>query len=273
MAWRLTNGLQNLRAQANAEFPGRDRSSDGSIGDTAHQARTSGHNPDDTPGARPAWEDADSAAEVRAWDCDADLGSGVTAQQLVDHVRRLPGVGRAIRYIIFNRRIYHAERGFAPEPYSGSNPHDKHIHFEGAWSQTGDESRFDYRLRDLTAGGDDMLVKKGDVSERVKFWQFVLTDLGHPLTPDGSYGPAMEAAVNAHRKARGQGPNAEISAWHAMVMLRELGAGQRGPAGPQGPQGPQGPAGPKGDPGPAGQAGRLTGTLTVNGGSLDVFAS
>jgi hypothetical protein len=116
---------------------------------------------------------------------------------------------------------------------------------------------------------DDMLVEKGDTSERVKFWQFVLTALGHPLATDGIYGPAMEAAVNAHRKKHGQGPNAEISAWHAMVMLRELGAGQRGPAGPQGPAGP---AGPKGDPGPAGPPGELTSTLIVTGGQLTVEA-
>jgi hypothetical protein len=113
---------------------------------------------------------------------------------------------------------------------------------------------------------DDMLVKRGDISERVKFWQFVLSVLGYPLEIDGEYGPAMEAAVNAHRKARGQGPNPEISAWHAMVLLRELGAGQRGPAGPQGP------AGPKGDPGPPGPPGELTGTLAVTGGSLAVKA-
>jgi hypothetical protein len=119
---------------------------------------------------------------------------------------------------------------------------------------------------------DDMLVKKGDTSERVKFWQFVLTALGHPLATDGIYGPAMEAAVNAHRKKHGQGPNAEISAWHAMVMLRELGAGQRGPAGPQGPAGPAGPKGDPGPEGPAGPPGQLTSTLTVTGGSLTVEA-
>jgi N-acetyl-anhydromuramyl-L-alanine amidase AmpD len=133
-----------------------------------------------------------------------------------------------------------------------------------------DMDAFRTRVRaELTTerGDDDMLVKKGDTSERVKFWQFVLVALGYPLETDGKYGDATEAAVNAHRKKHNQGPNAEISAWHAMVLLRDLGAGQRGPAGPQGPAGP---AGPKGAPGPAGPAGELTGTLTVTGGQLAV---
>jgi hypothetical protein len=130
----------------------------------------------------------------------------------------------------------------------------------------------------LLGGDDEMLVKKGDTSEKVKFWQFLLTDLGFPLTTDGSYGPAMEAAVNAHRAKLGQGPNPQISAWHAFTLLRELAAehaGARGPAGAQGPQGMQGLAGPKGDTGPAGPpgpAGELTGTLTVTGGQLTVEA-
>jgi hypothetical protein len=279
VTWRLTNGLQNLRNQVNETFPGRDRSSDGSIGDTAHQARTSGHNPDDTPGARPAWsDDPDSTPEVRAWDCDAGLGSDVTAQALVDHIRRLPGVGRAIRYIIFNRKIYHAERGFEPETYGGDNPHTLHIHFEGAWSQAGDESGFDYRLRDLTAGGDDdmLLVKKGNTSEQVKAWQFLLRKLGYTITTDGIYGPQMEAIVNADRAKKGEGPNPQITAWHAVELLEDLAALRAGQRGPTGPAGPQGPAGPKGDTGPAGPAGphgELTGTLTVIGGSLDVTAS
>lgn len=200
MAWRLTNGLQNLRAQVNAKFPDRDRSSDGSIGDTAHQARTSGHNPDDTPGARPAWEDADDDAEVRAWDCDADLRAGVTAQQLVDHIRGLSGVGSAIRYIIYNRRIYHSRSNFAPEPYSGDNPHDKHIHFEGAWSQQGDESRFDYRLSDLT--GDDVTPEDiraiAEATARA-VWSTPITDFADRATPQRQLAAGTWLGYSDHR--------------------------------------------------------------------------
>lgn len=138
---------------------------------------------------------------------------------------------------------------------------------------------------EITAPGslteeEDMLVKKGDSGEEVKFWQFVLGDLGFPVgTVDGDYGPATEAAVNAHRAKYGQGPNPSISGWHAWRLFADLAdkragadgapgkTGPAGPAGPAGVAGPAGPQGPKGDPGPAGQ---LTGELTVTGGHLEV---
>jgi hypothetical protein len=114
-AWILTKGLQNLRDQVNEAFPDRDHASDGTIGDTAHQAETSGHNRDDTPGSRPEWNgDPDSTPEVRAWDMDTDLRAApATAQQVVDHIRKLPGVSSVLRYMIYNRKIYRALNGWA----------------------------------------------------------------------------------------------------------------------------------------------------------------
>jgi hypothetical protein len=150
--WVLTAGLQNLRAQINEWAPDRDHTSDGTIGDAAHQAETSGHNPDDTPGSRPAWDgDPDNLPEVRAFDCDIDFRNGATAQQLVDHLRGLPGLSSVIRYMIYNRKMYHERDGFNPTPYSNSSsPHTEHIHFEGAWTQAADNNTtFDYRLEEI----------------------------------------------------------------------------------------------------------------------------
>lgn len=147
----LTLGLQNLRRQVDATFPGRDKTSDGWIGNEAHQMHTSGHNPDDTAGSKPAWNgDPDTLPEVRAWDMDNDLGPGVDAQDLVDHMRRLPGLSGVIRYMIYNRTMYHARDGYAPTPYAGDSPHTEHVHFEGAWTQAGDNNTsYDYRLEDI----------------------------------------------------------------------------------------------------------------------------
>jgi hypothetical protein len=150
--WVLTAGLQNLRRQVNARWPGRDTTSDGSIGNYEHSLHPSGHNPDDTPGSRPAWDgDSDSIPEVRAWDMDSDLNeSGTTAQMVVDHICRLPNVATVIRYMIYNRTMYHSRDGFASTPYDGASAHTEHVHFEGAWSQAADNNTsYDYRLDEV----------------------------------------------------------------------------------------------------------------------------
>lgn len=159
----LTRGLTNLRNQVNTRFPNRDKTTDGTKGDDAHKARTSGHNLDDTEGSKPAWDgDSDSKPEVRAWDQDADLGEpGVTAQMEVDHIRKLPGVERVLRYIIYDGLIYHSRDDFRPAEYDGANKHTKHIHYEGAWTDTGDANDdFDFqldKLGDSTVSAQDVI--------------------------------------------------------------------------------------------------------------------
>ncbi|HEX2551621.1 MAG TPA: hypothetical protein VHK64_08510 [Nocardioidaceae bacterium] len=152
--WALTKGLQNLRNQVNAAFPDRDKASDGTIGDAAHQAETSSHNPDDTPGSTPEWNgDPDNDPEVRAWDMDSDLSMhGVDAQDVVDHIRHLPGVSNVLRYIIYNRKIYKASNGWTAQDYTGASAHTEHIHFTGAFTQSADNNTsFDFHLEDLVA--------------------------------------------------------------------------------------------------------------------------
>lgn len=167
----LTIGLQNLRRQVDAAFPGRDRGSDGWIGDAEHQANTSGHNPDDTAGSKPAWNgDPDDTQEVRAWDCDSDFGPGIDAQDVVDHLRRLPGLESVIRYMIYDRRIYHSRVDFQGAPYTGASAHTEHIHFEGAWSQAADNNKtFNYRLElvPVPLTTDDLSKIRGVVREEV----------------------------------------------------------------------------------------------------------
>jgi len=147
----LTPGLKNLRAQVNAAFPQRDKKSDGTIGDKAHQASTSGHNPDDTPGSKPEWEDADHVPDIRAWDMDSDLNAPpASAQQIVDHIRKLPNVSTVIRYMIYNRKIYQAKNGWVAEPYTGASAHTEHIHFSGQRTEAADQNTtFDFRLEEI----------------------------------------------------------------------------------------------------------------------------
>ena len=114
MAWRLANSLGKLRDQVNAAYPNRNKASDGTIGDAAHAASASDHNPN-------------GAGVVTAMDITNSPSTGFDVHALADRLRvnRHPD----LKYIISNRRIAGAWTGWNWWPYSGSNPHDKHAHF------------------------------------------------------------------------------------------------------------------------------------------------
>lgn len=115
MTWRNCKAGEALIREVNQRWPGRSKASDGTIGDPAHSARTSDHNPN-------------AAGVVRARDITA---AGTDAAWFADWLRskgtdgdpRLIGGG----YIIFNRRITRPDfQGW--RVYTGQNPHVKHIH-------------------------------------------------------------------------------------------------------------------------------------------------
>lgn len=153
MAWQKTKNIINLEEQLNARWPNRDKTSDGTIGDLAHQNESSsGHNPDDTPGSRPAWDgDSDNLQEVRAKDVDSDLrDDSCDMQDVVDHLIHLPGFSSVCRYLIYNRYWWHANNGWARAPYTGASAHTEHLHYEGAWSQAADNnSTFDFKFEEV----------------------------------------------------------------------------------------------------------------------------
>ena len=286
MSWVLTRGLNTVRAEFNSVFPGRDKASDGSVGDLAHQTGSSGHNPDRTGKAE--YKDGDALDEVRAIDVDRDLvpGSSIDWMELV--IQYLVKKARAggyipFRYLIYKGRIWARSDGWKTRTYTGANKHDKHAHMSGDYTQTADNWTGSLGLASVAGGaGGDMLVRKGDKSEDVAFWQYVLADTGNsPGTIDGEYGPKMEAAVNASRKrfSATAGPLASITGWHGFRLLAAVAekragadgaAGARGPAGAAGVAGPAGPQGPVGPQGLPGKDGALSGALTVRGGVLEV---
>jgi hypothetical protein len=129
----LAPSLVVFRAEINAEWPDRDKSSDGWIGDPSHAARVSSHNP--LWGAPGKW-----SGVVRAIDVDND-GHLNEYTPLVQSVMHAAIGDPRVWYVIYSRKIYSRTYGWTPHYYDGDNPHDHHVHISlretiEAWSDT-----------------------------------------------------------------------------------------------------------------------------------------
>lgn len=123
MTYYLAPSLVSLRDEINRAHPNRDKTSDGWVGDTAHAARVSDHNPD-----------YGSGGVVRAIDVDKD---GIDTAKLL----RIAIASPSTEYVIWNRRIYGRWSGFKAEVYTGTNPHDKHMHISIRHTKTAEAAR------------------------------------------------------------------------------------------------------------------------------------
>lgn len=113
-SWRVAKSLLTLRDQVNAQWPHRDKSSDGTIGDTAHQQEHSEHNPD-------------ANGVVRAEDISNDPKNGPSSEALAQVI--VKSRDPRVLYVISNRKISNSTiQNWAWRPYNGSNPHDHHCH-------------------------------------------------------------------------------------------------------------------------------------------------
>lgn len=120
MSYFLAASLVKLRDEVNSLWPNRSKISDGWIGDAAHSARKSDHNPDwSAPGRR--------RGVVRALDITT---RGIDVDRLLRHTTN----DSRVAYVIYNRRIYTHSRGWYA--YNGSNPHTNHVHVSIAHTST-----------------------------------------------------------------------------------------------------------------------------------------
>src|ERR1044071_4339182 len=112
--WRIAKSLETLRGQVNAIAPERDKSSDGTIGDTSHAARKSDHNPN-------------SAGVVQAMDISNDPAHGIIARALAEAL--VASRDPRIKYVISNKQINSSKVSpWKWRPYNGANAHQKHVH-------------------------------------------------------------------------------------------------------------------------------------------------
>jgi hypothetical protein len=113
MTWRVAKSLSVLLSEANAVAPNRSKTYDGTIGDAAHAARASRHNPN-------------SAGVVTALDITHDPKHGMDTYALFDYLRAHPH--KDLAYVISNRRFAARTSNWEVRPYTGVSPHDCHIH-------------------------------------------------------------------------------------------------------------------------------------------------
>jgi hypothetical protein len=136
MNWRVARSLDVLLDQLNAAFPNRSKVSDGSIGDTNHLVEgwtNSDHNP---------WYPLPNGGIVTARDFTHDPAHGVDIARLSDELAA--SCDPRIKYIIANSQILDSRPQFSPwqwVKYTGSNPHDHHLHLSVTDSPLCDDPR------------------------------------------------------------------------------------------------------------------------------------
>jgi hypothetical protein len=195
MSWRVAASLERLRDQVNQAYPGRNKASDGTIGDAAHQAVASDHNPN-------------AQSVVCALDLTHSPDTGFDAHALADALRavRHPDV----KYIISARRICGDWTGWAWWPYNGSDPHNNHIHVSVGRGDDGkstqpydDRNDWNVKQRTAPAGGKSV----NDVAGEVLAGEWGNgEDRRNRLAAAGYDYDTVQAAVNARLGGGGTAP-------------------------------------------------------------------
>lgn len=110
--WALAPSLETLRDQVNNLAPNRSKRSDGTIGDAAHAATKSDHNPD-------------AGGIVRALDITHDPAGGLDVGALAAAI--VASRDRRVKYLIYDRRVI-GQKHWTWTPYAGADPHTSHLH-------------------------------------------------------------------------------------------------------------------------------------------------
>ena len=184
MGVHLAPVLRVLRDEVNQRWPYRDKVSDGWIGDAAHQSRKSDHNPDADDGS------------VNAIDIDKDgIDALLVVRQCITHP--------STQYVIFDRTIWSRTRGFRAARYTGSNPHDKHLHVSVSHTRSLEDSTRAWGIATArVAKLGDRTLRAGSSGSDVRELQNLANRLDARLAVDGRFGPRTDAWVRGFQRSR-----------------------------------------------------------------------
>lgn len=196
MGWSVAPALLKLRAEIDALWPSRDRSADGTIGDSAHQRGKSEHNPD-------------AHGVVRAMDITE---RGVDIQRIINACIGDPRV----HYIIYHGRICSRTTGWQWRPSSG---HEHHMHVS---------------LRNNTSGRDSWDIINRAAND-TSTWLHKSGATSSPQEDDLPYASKdlqliSESAIQAQLVQTGRAPKASDLADMIVERLLDRKLGLSGPA-------------------------------------------
>ena len=137
-SWYLVPAGHQLFNEFDVCSPDRDKTSDGTIGDAAHQKEVSDHNPD-------------KEGAVRAIDVDNNLVNWVDMETVVQFLlaRCRAGLEKRFTYIIYYRRIWEADNEWKERAYTGASAHTEHAHFSFSHNDTLADNIASFHLEDI----------------------------------------------------------------------------------------------------------------------------
>ena len=232
-AWTLVPCLVTLRTEFNQVSPKRDKGADGSVGNQAHAATPSDHNPDET-GNTP-YEDADNVDEVHALDIDSTGpwpdGKGGQADAWLDRKVRVIAARERVEYesatlvgrlqnIIWRGRIISRSWGWSGwRAYTGASQHFDHVHF-GARYLTSTESD----TRPWGVAEEDDMPTAAEVAKEVWAYQISSPSMGIGARAAADWQKDAEQ-VSRELAAMGKSLAAAVAALAAKDFVDELALG------------------------------------------------
>ena len=201
---RLAKSLETLRDQVDAFAPNRNTSNDGWIGEEAHAARVSDHNPD-------------AAGVVHALDITKDTAHGVDVQKIADSI--IAADDKRVKYLI------HAGRIANPDIQNwkwrarnkGPDDHAEHLHISVKSEPALADDVSPWPVQASEPSGEIITkpkLKRGDHGDWVRKLQRLLG-----IEQDGDFGEATEIAVRAFQENHGLVPDGIVGryTWRALL--------------------------------------------------------